>query len=48
MRTSHLQTRAMIIASCLSHYNQLYNQEEIAINNIMNILAEDEETEIII
>jgi len=48
MYNNHLQTRAILIASCLSHHNQIYNQEEIAINNIMNILGEDEETEIII
>ena len=53
MYNNHLQTRAIIIASCLSHHNQIYNQEEIAINNIINIFEEDaelseNETEIII
>lgn len=40
--TPHLQTRAILISSCLSHHNQVYNREQRAINNIMNILNNDE------
>ena len=49
MYNPHLQTRAIIISSCLSHHNQIYNQEQLAITNIMNILENNEdESELVI